>query len=54
MSRVKKDLEQERRAIVGKKIGAAGSGYSQIALRNKTFKYSAKKQAPSVNASAKK
>lgn len=46
IARVKKDLEKERRAIVGKKIGATGSGYSQIALRNKTFKYSAKKQAP--------
>lgn len=53
VARVKKDLEQERRAIVGKKIGATGSGYSQLALRNKTFKYSAKKQ-PSINASAKK
>ena len=56
VNRVKKELENERRAVVGKKIDAAASssGYSQIAgstaassimLKSKAFNYSAKKHA---------
>lgn len=54
VNRVKRELEQERRAVVGKKIDAAASssGYSQLAgstaassimLKTKAFNYSAKK-----------
>ncbi len=56
VNRVKKELENERRVIVGKKIDAAASssGYSQLAgstaassiiLKSKAFNYSAKKHA---------
>lgn len=63
INRVKRDLEQERRAIVGKKIdaGATSSGYSQLAgstvassimLKPKAFNYSAKKHATPSKATA--
>jgi len=53
VNRIKRELEHERRAIVGKKIdSAAATGYSQMTasttaatIKNKSFNYSAKKLA---------